>query len=81
MLLLEVVELAPQALHLGDGDRDVLVRASGGRATAKAIRGARLVTIEGMGHDLPRGAWPQIIEAIVDNARSAERVAEEARAA
>jgi pimeloyl-ACP methyl ester carboxylesterase len=63
------------------GDRDVLVRPSGGRATAKAIRGARLVTIKGMGHDLPRGAWPQIIEAIVDNARSAERVAEEARAA
>ena len=24
--------------------------------------------IEGMGHDLPRGAWPQLIAAIVENA-------------
>jgi hypothetical protein len=24
-----------------------------------------------MGHDLPRGAWPQLIRAIVDNARRA----------
>jgi hypothetical protein len=23
--------------------------------------------IEGMGHDLPRGAWPQLIGAIVEN--------------
>src|SRR6185295_1569547 len=46
------------------GTKDKLVAPSGGRATAKAIPGARLVTIEGMGHDLPRGAWPQIVEAI-----------------
>ena len=24
--------------------------------------------IDGMGHDLPRGAWPQLIDAIVENA-------------
>jgi hypothetical protein len=24
-----------------------------------------------MGHDLPRGAWPQILDAIVDNAARA----------
>src|SRR3954453_15788126 len=53
------------------GTRDKLVALSGGRATAKAIPGARLVTIEGMGHDLPRGAWPQIIEAIAENAARA----------
>jgi pimeloyl-ACP methyl ester carboxylesterase len=53
------------------GTKDKLVAPSGGRATAKAIRGARLVTIEGMGHDLPRGAWPRIIEAIADNAARA----------
>ena len=23
--------------------------------------------IEGMGHDLPRGAWPRLIDAIVEN--------------
>jgi pimeloyl-ACP methyl ester carboxylesterase len=59
------------------GTADKLVNPSGGRATAKAIPGARLVTIEGMGHDLPRGAWPQIIEAIAENAA---RAGEPARA-
>jgi pimeloyl-ACP methyl ester carboxylesterase len=53
------------------GKADKLVRPSGGRATARKIPGARLMEIEGMGHDLPRGAWPQIVEAIVDNARRA----------
>jgi pimeloyl-ACP methyl ester carboxylesterase len=53
------------------GTKDKLVAPSGGRATAKAIPGARLVTIEGMGHDLPRGAWPQIVEAIAENAARA----------
>jgi pimeloyl-ACP methyl ester carboxylesterase len=53
------------------GTKDRLVTPSGGRATAKAIPGARLLEIEGMGHDLPRGAWPQIIEAIAENAARA----------
>ena len=35
------------------GTKDRMVRPSGGRATAAAIPGARLVEIEGMGHDLP----------------------------
>jgi pimeloyl-ACP methyl ester carboxylesterase len=50
------------------GTADPLVRPSGGRATAKAIPGARLLLIEGMGHDLPHGAWPQVIDGIVENA-------------
>jgi pimeloyl-ACP methyl ester carboxylesterase len=50
------------------GTADKLVGPSGGRATARAIPGARLITIDGMGHDLPRGAWPRIIDAIVENA-------------
>ena len=53
------------------GSRDRMVAASGGRATARAIPGARLVTIDGMGHDLPRPAWPRIIDAIVENAARA----------
>jgi pimeloyl-ACP methyl ester carboxylesterase len=53
------------------GKADKLVRPSGGRATAKAIDGAELLEIPGMGHDLPRDAWPQIIEAIVANAARA----------
>jgi pimeloyl-ACP methyl ester carboxylesterase len=53
------------------GTRDRLVSQSGGRATAKAIPGARLVMIDGMGHDLPRAAWPRIIGALVENAARA----------
>jgi pimeloyl-ACP methyl ester carboxylesterase len=51
------------------GTHDRLVRPSGGRATARAIPGARLVEIDGMGHGLPRGAWPQILGAIEETAR------------
>ena len=50
------------------GKADKLVRPSGGRATAKAISGARLLEIPGMGHDLPPEVWPQIFDAIVENA-------------
>lgn len=55
------------------GRADRLVRPSGGRATARAVPGARLMTIAGMGHDLPRSAWPRMIQAIVENASRAER--------
>ena len=58
------------------GTRDPLIRPSGGRATARAIPGAKLIEIEGMGHDLPRGAWQRILDAIEENAR---RAAEPAR--
>ncbi len=50
------------------GTEDKLIQPSGGEATAKAIVGAELVMIEGMGHDFPRGIWPQVIDAIVFNA-------------
>ena len=53
------------------GTDDPLVSPSGGRATARAIPGARLVEIEGLGHDLPRAAWPRIIGPIVENAARA----------
>jgi pimeloyl-ACP methyl ester carboxylesterase len=53
------------------GDRDRMVHPSGGRATARAIPGARLVTIAGMGHELPRGARARLLELISDHARLA----------
>jgi pimeloyl-ACP methyl ester carboxylesterase len=62
---------APTLVIHGTADR--LVRPSGGRATARAIPGARLMLIEGMGHDLPRAAWPQIVGAIAEHARAADR--------
>ena len=60
------------------GTDDKLVRKSGGRSTARAIPGAKLVEIKGMGHGLPRGAWPQIIDAIVANAERATPAARSA---
>jgi pimeloyl-ACP methyl ester carboxylesterase len=46
------------------GEADALVRAVGGRETAAAIPGAKLVTFPGMGHDLPRELWRAIIAEI-----------------
>lgn len=54
------------------GSADPLVAPSGGRATARAIPGARFLSIEGMGHDLPRAAWPQLIDAIAGHALGAD---------
>ena len=50
------------------GAVDPLVPPAGGELTAKAIPGAELVMVEGMGHDLPEGAWPTVVEAIAANA-------------
>jgi pimeloyl-ACP methyl ester carboxylesterase len=60
------------------GTVDKMIRPSGGRATAKAIPGARLMMIEGMGHDLPRGVWPQLLDAISEHARAADGTRERA---
>ncbi|HYI62939.1 MAG TPA: alpha/beta hydrolase [Acidimicrobiales bacterium] len=46
------------------GDADPLVTVSGGRATAAAIPGAELRIVEGMGHDLPRGHWEDIVDEV-----------------
>lgn len=54
------------------GNADPLVHVSGGRATAAAIRGSRLVVIDGMGHDLPAPAWPQLVTEIYQNVRLGE---------
>ena len=43
------------------GKADKLMRPSGGRAIARAVKGARLVLIDGMGHDLPEQLWDQIV--------------------
>jgi pimeloyl-ACP methyl ester carboxylesterase len=51
------------------GDRDRMVNPTGGAATVRAIAGARLETIRGMGHDLPEGAWPVLVDFIDDHAR------------
>jgi len=53
------------------GRADPLVHVSGGRATARAIPGAELVLVPGMGHDLPREVWPLLVDGIDRTARRA----------
>jgi pimeloyl-ACP methyl ester carboxylesterase len=65
------------------GTDDPLIPVRAGRATARAIPGAELIEIEGMGHDLPRQIWPRIVDAVAGNAaRGADQPhADERRAA
>jgi pimeloyl-ACP methyl ester carboxylesterase len=53
------------------GEADPLVTLSGGEATAAAVPGSKLLTIPGMGHDLPQALWATITDAIVANAELA----------
>jgi pimeloyl-ACP methyl ester carboxylesterase len=67
---LRKLELPAAVIH---GKNDLLVNPSGGRATAKAIPGARLKMIDGMGHDMPRALYPTFVEEIAGNAARASR--------
>lgn len=49
------------------GKEDKLLRPACGKAVAKAIRGSRLELIPGMGHDLPRQLWPQLVHLLHQN--------------
>ena len=42
------------------GDQDPILRVSAAHATDRAIDGARLVILPGVGHDLPAPLWPTI---------------------
>ena len=53
------------------GDVDPLVTYSGGQRTAELVRDAELLTIEGMGHDLPAHVLAPIVEAITQLAARA----------
>ncbi len=50
------------------GDRDPLVPLECGADVARSVPGARLLTIEGMGHALPRPTWQPIVDAIAEHA-------------
>jgi pimeloyl-ACP methyl ester carboxylesterase len=52
------------------GTNDPLVRFAAAPDLAGAIPGAKLLPIDGMGHTLPRPAWPQIIDAIANHTSS-----------
>ena len=60
----------PSAVIHGSADR--MVHISGGRATAAAIPGCELVTIAGMGHDMPEQLWDTFIDVIRRTANRAD---------
>jgi pimeloyl-ACP methyl ester carboxylesterase len=66
---LRFVQVPTLVLH---GTEDPLIRPVGGELTAAAIPNAKLRFIEGMGHDLPRGAWPLMVDLITRHAREAD---------
>ena len=65
---LTAVTLPTLVIH---GDADPLVPLACGVDTAKAVAGARLTVIAGMGHALPIALWPQIVDAIARHAAAA----------
>ena len=60
------------------GTDDPLVRVEGGRDTAASIPGARLVEIEGWGHDMPKALMPRLEEEIAAHCIAAEARAQAA---
>lgn len=59
------------------GAADKMVHVSGGRATARAIPGAELLVIDGMGHDMPSELFGTLSEIIRRTADRAEPIVAE----
>ena len=56
------------------GLEDVLVPVENGRRVAAAVPGSRCLEFDGMGHNLPRRVWPEVLDGIEDLAREASAV-------
>jgi pimeloyl-ACP methyl ester carboxylesterase len=66
--LLKSINVPTLVIH---GTHDPLVPLQAGIDIAETIPGARLVTIHGMGHDMPPDTWPEIIREISQHTKSA----------
>jgi pimeloyl-ACP methyl ester carboxylesterase len=66
--LLKSIQAPTLVIH---GTHDPLVPVEAGMDIADTIPNARLVMIEGMGHDMPTETWPEIINAIAEHTKSA----------
>lgn len=53
------------------GEKDPVISVKGGRATARAIPGARLRVFPEMAHDLPSALWPDVTDEIASLTSSA----------
>ena len=54
------------------GAEDPLLPVSAGRDTARHIKDAKLMVVNGMGHDLPPGLLPRLVEAIAAHCAQAQ---------
>lgn len=59
---LRAIQAPTLVLH---GDKDLIVHPSGGQATARAISGARLITVAGMRHQIDTQRCPQLLGLIL----------------
>ncbi|MFC4944213.1 alpha/beta fold hydrolase [Pseudonocardia sp. GCM10023141] len=55
------------------GAVDPLCDVSGGRATAAAVPDADLMVVDGLGHDLPPGFWPSLVDVVMSIVQRGER--------
>jgi pimeloyl-ACP methyl ester carboxylesterase len=53
------------------GRADTLIGLSGGERTAELVKGANLVVLNDMGHDLPEPLWPFLVDTIASHATHA----------
>jgi pimeloyl-ACP methyl ester carboxylesterase len=63
---LNTIKVPTLVIH---GAEDLLIPLAGGEDTADNIKDARLVVIDGMGHDLPSELHQRFVQAIITNAR------------
>ena len=49
------------------GDEDPILPYDHGQALHAAIQGSSLLTLEGVGHELPRGTWDKVVPAILEH--------------
>src|SRR5262249_20422650 len=64
---LQQLDIPALVIH---GKEDPLAPVEGGIDTHEALRGSKLMVIDGMGHDLPRQVWPRIVSGISELTRS-----------
>jgi pimeloyl-ACP methyl ester carboxylesterase len=65
---LAALEVPTLVIH---GLDDTLIAPSGGERTAELVKGATLMLVEDMGHDLPEPLWPVLVDAIAGHAMRA----------
>ncbi len=68
---LQSIEAPTLVIH---GAKDTLVQVDGGKATAAAIKGSRLVIFDEMGHEMPEILWCDITTEILNHVQASESV-------